>query len=349
MAKMTAKQIAQTLGVSTAAVSLALNGKPGLGVETRARILAACQEAGFSMPKVTQPQQPQQKNLCFMIFVDELLRVWENSPFYAYNMQGVEAAASLHGYNTVIRYLQADTILSPKNLAFLQSLDALILLGTDVTRRTSGDIRTMLASIPNTPAVVMDNMGLSSFADCIGNDNHGGAYKAVTHLIDQGCRKIAYLCARTRIPNFDEREAGVMAALAHAKLPLFGKIQCSISTEDAYNDLLTWFQSGNALPDGIFAENDVLAAAAARAMTVCGISVPNKVSLVGFDNLPITEQTSPPLSSIHSYKDDLGATAVQMILHRCWMQDYCQDHPTGLLKVQMSTELVKRKSVRNVF
>lgn len=349
MAKTTAKQIAHTLGVSTAAVSLALNGKPGLGTETRAKILAACEQAGFAMPQVTQSQQPQQKNLCFMIFVDELLRVWENSPFYAYNMQGVEAAATLHGYNTMIRYLQADAILSPKNLSFLQSLDALILLGTDITPSTAGDIRTMLASIPNTPAVVMDNMGLSSFADCIGNDNHGGACQAVTHLVNQGCRKIAYLCARTRIPNFDEREAGVMTALHHANLPLFGKIQCSISTEDAYNDLLAWFHSGNPLPDGIFAENDVLAAAATRAMSACGISVPNQVSIIGFDNLPITEQTHPPLSTIHSYKDDLGATAVEMLLHRQWMQNYCQDRPTGLLKVQMSTELVKRKSVRNVF
>lgn len=349
MAKMTAKQIAQTLGVSTAAVSLALNGKPGLGADTRARILAACQEAGFAMPQAEQPVQGKQKTLCFMIFVDELLRVWENSPFYAYNMQGVESAATLHGYNTLIRYLQADSILSAQNLAFLQSLDALILLGTDITPSTAGDIRRMLGTIANTPTVIMDNMSLSSWADCIGNDNHGGAYQGVTHLVNQGCRKIAYLCARTRIPNFDEREAGVMAALRHANLPLFGKIQCSISTEEAYQDLLNWFQSGNALPDGIFAENDVLAAAAVRAMAVCGISVPDKVSVVGFDNLPITEQTHPQLSTIHSYKDDLGATAVQMILHRLWMQDYCQERPTGTLKIQMATELVKRKSVRNVF
>lgn len=284
-----------------------------------------------------------------MIFVDELLRVWENSPFYAYNMQGVEAAATLHGYNTLIRYLQADSILSQQNLAFLQSVDALILLGTDITPSTASNIRTMLASIPNTPTVIMDNMSLSSWADCVGNDNHGGAYQAVTHLINQGCRHIAYLCARTRIPNFDEREAGVMAALHQANLPLFGKIQCSISTEGAYQDLLTWFQSGNSIPDGIFAENDVLAAAATRAMAACGISVPEKVSIVGFDNLPITEQTHPPLSTIHSYKDDLGATAVEMVLHRLWMQHYCQGRPTGTLKIQMATELVKRNSVRNTF
>ncbi|WP_409968093.1 LacI family DNA-binding transcriptional regulator [Bengtsoniella intestinalis] len=349
MAKMTAKQIAQSLGVSTAAVSLALNGKPGLGAQTREKILTACKEAGFAMPQTSQPQQPQQKTLCFMIFVDELLRVWENSPFYAYNMQGVEAAATLHGYNTMIRYLQADSILSLQNLNFLKSLDGLILLGTDITPRTAGDIRTMLASIPQTPTVIMDNMSLSSFADCVGNDNHGGAYQAVTHLVNQGCRHIAYLCARTRIPNFDEREVGVMDALRHANLPLFGKIQCSISTEEAYQDLVSWFQSGNPLPDGIFAENDVLAAAATRAMTVCGISVPNQVSIIGFDNLPITEQTHPPLSTIHSYKDDLGATAVEMVIHRRWMQRYCQGRSTGTIKVQMSTELVKRKSVRNMF
>lgn len=353
MANKTAKEIATALGVSPAAVSLAINGKPGVSDKTRAKILAACQEAGFAMGSAVVPavveNQGTTKTLCFMIFVDELLNILENSTFYAFNMQGVEAAASINGYNTLVRYLQKDAILSRENLAFLKTLDGLILLGTDITAGTAPAIRTMLDTIPNVPKVVLDTMMLADCVDCVGNDNFGGAYQAVTHLISQGCRQIAYLCARSRIPNFNERESGVLAALKKADLPLFSKIQCSIGNEEAYRDILAWIHAGNVMPDAIFAENDVLAVAACRAMHVCGIQIPQQVSIIGFDNLPITEQTNPPLTTMHSYKDDLGATAVGMMLHRQRMNGYCNGRDTGFLKVQMTTPLVMRKSVRNTF
>lgn len=349
---MTAKEIASVLGVSPATVSLAINGKPGISAKTRERVLSACREAGIAVePWAVAPVEEKraQKTICFMIFVDELLHIWENSTFYAFNMQGVEAAASLNGYNTLVRYLQADAILSGENLAFLKSLDGLVLLGTDITADSAPAIRTMLSTIPDTPKVVLDNMMLADCVDCVGNDNFGGAYQAVTHLVSQGCRQIAYLCSRSRIANFNERESGVLAALRKADLPLFSKIQCSIANEEAYRDILAWIHAGHPLPDGIFAENDVLAAAAARALHVCGIHIPQQVSIIGFDNLPITEQTNPPLSTVHSYKDDLGATAVGILLHRQQMGGYCNGRDTGHLKVQMATQVVSRKSVRNTF
>ena len=351
MGKITAKEIAAQLGISAAAVSLAINGKRGVSDETRAQVLDACRKAGYIVdppdsPVVASVSVAPTKTLCFMIFIDELLHIWENSPFYTYNLQGIEAAAASHGYNTLIRYLHTDTILTPSNLQFLQSLDGLILLGTDITTRSEQAVRTMLNSIPNTPKVVLDSMLLAGQVDCLGNDNFGGAYQAVIHLAVRGCRKIAYLCSRPRITIFEEREAGVRAALAHAGLPLFAKIPCGISNDEAYADVTAWLKGGNPLPDGIFAENDVLAAAASRALSTFGLSVPADVSIVGFDNLPITEQTSPPLSTIHSHKNDLGATAVNMLLQRQWLNDYAKGRPVGFVKSQMSTLLVERNSVR---
>lgn len=281
-----------------------------------------------------------------MIFVDELLHIWENSPFYTFNLQGVTAAASVHGYNTLIRYLHSDTILAQSNLQFLQTLDGLILLGTDITARSEHNIRTMLNSIPNTPKVVLDSMLLADQVDCVGNDNFGGANRAVTHLCQRGCRKIAYLCSRPRICTFEEREAGVRAALSDQGLPLFALIPSGISNDDAYSDVVAWIKNNPTRPDGIFAENDVLAAAAVRAFSSYGLSIPKDISIIGFDNLPVTEQTSPPLSTIHSYKDDLGAISVNMLLHRQWLNKYSTGRDCGFVKIQMSTKLIQRNSVR---
>ncbi len=362
MAKTTAKEIAAQLGLSAAAVSMAINGKPGVSDETRARVLAVCAQKGYRVRNsahattqhtstrdcVATPAQTSKpsKTLCFMIFINELLHVWENSTVYTFNMQGVEAAAQLYGYNTIIRYLHADSILSSGNLNFLNSIDGLVLLGTDITPSCAGDLRTMLEHIPNTPTVILDSTMLFDCADCIGNDNFGGAYLAVTHLAQRGCTKIAYLCARSRIDIFKERGAGVQAALADTNLPLFAQVAVGISNDEAYTDTLTWLRSADPLPDAIFAENDVLAAAAARAMASCGIKIPGDISIIGFDNIPITEQTSPPLSTIHSYKDDLGAAAVQMIVQRALLNQHAPERQHGFLKAQMATRLIQRQSVR---
>lgn len=349
MAKITAKDIASQLGISAAAVSLAINGKRGVSDETRAQVLEACAKAGYviNRPEAhTTTSNSPAKTLCFMIFIDELLHIWEHSPFYTFNLQGVAAAAASFGYNTLIRYLHTDTILTPSNLQFLQSLDGLILLGTDISPRCEKDVRTMLDSIPNIPKVVLDSMLLSDQVDCLGNDNFGGAYQAVSYLAERNCRKIAYLCSRPRISIFEERESGVLAALRHAGLILFAKIPCGISNDEAYADIYAWLREGNPLPDGIFAENDVLAAAATRAISAHGLSIPKDISIIGFDNLPVAEQTYPPLSTIHSYKDDLGATAVNMLLQRQWLNQYTQGRPAGFVKAQMSTRLVLRSSVK---
>ncbi len=355
MAKITAKEIAAQLGISAAAVSMAINGKPGVSDKTRAQVLAACTQMGYPLKRDTPvainrtpnaQKQAAPKTLCFMIFMNEFLHIWENSSVYTFNMQGVEAAAKTYGYNTLIRYLHADSILAPANLDFLKTIDGLILLGTDITPSSAGDIRTMLDFISGTPTVILDSTMLFDRADCIGNDNFGGAYQAVSHLAQRGCEKITYLCARPRIDIFKERGAGVRSALADANLPLFSKVSVGISSDEAYSDILAWLRSGAPLPDGIFAENDILAAAAARAMATCGIKIPAQISIIGFDNIPITEQTNPPLSTIHSYKDDLGATAVQMILQRAHLNECLPAHRHGFIKAQMATRLVERQSVR---
>ncbi len=350
MAKITAKQIAAQLGISAAAVSMAINGKPGVSNETRARVLAICEQKGYhvapSQPSTKASPKAETKTLCFMIFMDKLLHIWENSTVYTFNMQGVEAAAKIHGYNTLIRYLHADTILAPSNLEFLKSIDGLILLGTDITASCADDIRIMLQSIPDTPTVILDSNMLFDCADCIGNDNFGGAYQAVSHLAQRGCKKITYLCAKQRIGIFKERGAGVRAALKDANLSLYEQVAVGISNDEAYADISAWLRSGKPLPDGIFAENDVLAAAAARAMASCNIEIPAQISIIGFDNIPITEQTNPPLSTIHSYKDDLGAAAVQMIVQRKQLSECLPARQHGFIKAQMATRLIERQSVK---
>ena len=84
----TAKEIAQKLGISTASVSVALNGKPGVSRATREKVLAAAKELGYVPPHGDEGQ-----TLCFLIYLDEAVGVAQASSFYTFVLQGVEAAA----------------------------------------------------------------------------------------------------------------------------------------------------------------------------------------------------------------------------------------------------------------
>lgn len=342
MAKITAKEIAEMLGVSTTAVSLALNGKSGVSEKTRELVVKTAKTYGY---KVSQRDSYYSinpvKTLCFMIFVGEIA---QHSAFSSFVLQGIESTASTNGYNTLVRYLYADHILEPQNINLVQSVDALVLLGTDICKEHCNDISTLLDSANDIPKVVLDNMLLATKVDCISNDNYGGSCTAISYLIEQGFNSIGYIRSKQRIMAFEERERGITDTLNNAKLTLAHTVNVGISSEGAYNDMIDWLQTQPDLPRSFFAENDVVAAAAIRAMKSCGISVPSQVSVIGFDDVPIAEMTDPRLTTIKSFMADLGATAVHVILNRATLIQKKRSS-TAFLHVFISTQLQKRESV----
>ena len=205
MANITAKDIAEKLGISTASVSVALNGKPGVSQATREKILAVAASMGYSLPKASSGDS---RLVCFLLYADPAVAVAQESSFSTFVLKGVEDTAKELGYRVLIRYAYAGRDLADQLEDILDDLAGLLILGTDLTAAR----RSQLASLP-LPAVVVDNFLFSGYVDCVGNDNLFGAKSAVSYLIDQGHRSFGYLRARQRTANFDDREAGVHLAL----------------------------------------------------------------------------------------------------------------------------------------
>lgn len=346
MARITAKDIAAKLGISPAAVSLALNGRPGVSENTRAMVLETAMQMGYARQEgAVGNRQP--RTLCFVRFAGNVVSVAEHTSFSSFVLQGIEARATELGYSTQVRYLTARDAYTPQNLDFLRQADGILFLGTDITQAQLSKIELFLQAMDDTPVVIIDNILLSSRVDCVVNDCFGGAKSAVEHFIKTGHQKIGYIRAKHRLHNFQERERGILAALEDAGKELAVAIDVEVSSEGAFQDFDAWIKKHTDLPDAFFAENDIVAAAAIRVLKKHGYHVPGDVSVIGFDDIPTCEMLDPPLSTVRCFKEEMGAVAVD-ILHRRIKQKEVPHRManTALLSTTLSTRFIPRFSVK---
>lgn len=346
MSAVTAKEIAAKLNLSPSAVSLALNGKPGVSAATRSLVLETAMRMGYSrldsagVPSVS-------RTICFVRYAGKIVQIAEHTSFASFVLQGVEARATELGYNTQVRYLNAGDMYNPQTLDFIRNADGVIFLGTDITDTQLPELEQLFEVLGSTPVVVVDSAELSSRVDCVINDCFGGAKAAAEFLIETGHRRIGYVKAKQRIRNLDERERGVHTALLRANLPLAATIEVDISSEGAFQDFDAWIKGQPPLPDALFAENDVLAAAVIRVLKKHGYRIPDDVSVIGFDDIPMCEMLDPPLTTVHAFKEELGIVAVEHLDRRIKRGEVPhQMASTGLLTTTVSTCLVERFSVK---
>ena len=346
MAGVTAKEIAAKLNLSPSAVSLALNGKPGVSEATRTLVIETAAQLGYGRLEGAGLPGPA-RTVCFIRYAGRIVQIAEHTSFSSFVLQGVEARATELGYGTQVRYLNAGDLYSPQALEFIRKVDGVVFLGTDVTEAQLPELEQFFGALGDTPMVVVDSAALANRVDCVINDCFGGARAAAELLLRTGHRRIGYVKAKQRIRNLDERERGVRAALDQAGLPLAATIEVDISSEGAFQDFDAWFKSGPPLPDALFADNDVIAAAAIRVLKKHGRHVPDDVSVIGFDDIPMCEMLDPPLTTVHAFKEELGMVAMDLLDRRIKRGEVPHKMASvGLLNTTVSTTLVERFSVR---
>ena len=345
MAGITAKEIAARLGISPSAVSLALNGRPGVSEQTRERVIELANQLGFVLPGGSPPVEGRKRAICYMIYVDTLANTAEHNSFSSFILKGIEAEASANAFQTVIRYLYADKPLTRQAASVLRECCAIVMLGTDFTERRRAELEAFLDSAGSVPIIVVDNFMFADRVDCIGCGCGLEMRALVRHLTGQGCRSIGYLRARQRVESFDRREQALTDALGEQGIAPEPVVELDVSSEGAFRDLNRWLSGGPRLPDAFFAENDVVAAAAIRALTMHGVRVPEDVAVAGFDDIPLSAMTVPPLTTIHVYKESIGKTAVKILCQRLSArQDTLCAQRSGLIRVELSTKLCVRES-----
>ena len=333
MHKVSVREISRATGFSPATVSNALNHKRNVSEETAEKIRAAAKAMGY--------QHPSQLDAITFVLARKTGAIVDESTFHPSVIEGVERQARRHGMGTAFVSLDFSDLdaVRPQVAALVSDPSAaIVLLGTELGEEDYELFRDSAARL-----VVLDGWSDRFDFDAVVMANEGSALRAVRYLTERGHKKIGYLSGDFRIQNFRARERGFFRALDEAGLgfdPLW-RIELGTTLERAYEDMKAKLAniSQTDLPTAFFADNDVLAVGALRALAEAGVRVPEDVSIIGFDDLSIGAFSTPPLSTVHVLKHEVGEIAVRRLVGNV-------NNPKNYTcKTLVSTYFVERKSV----
>lgn len=328
------KEIARRLDVSIATVSRALNDQPGVSPEVRERILQAAKEMGYSPDmRARSLATSVTHTVAFVVHSGEHSPAQD--PFYPIIMAGAEAYLSQHNYHILLTTLDDRALAHPEQFSVINQkrVDGLILAGPELP--TSFVLGLVAVGIP---LILVDNCLSRTPVNCVLNDDEGGAYSATQCLIDNyGHAQIAFLSGPQDWVSNLARGQGYQRAMQEAGLEplLVHGHETTIATgaELMEQGLQRWPKL-----TAVFAVNDAVAIGAIRAATKMGRSVPEDLSVIGFDDISWAAMNEPPLSTVHVFKRRMGELAAQRLL------DSIENPDAPPSKVIVSTQLVHRAS-----
>lgn len=328
------KDIAHHVGLSPATVSMVLNNRPGFSEETRIRIMEAAKELNYQVASTKRLRGELNENLPFVIYKRHGEVVAE-TPFFASLIEAIESEAKENGYNLSVHYLRARDgahVESLRNIA-MRSESGILLLATELEREDCSALDSL-----NVPFVLIDNAMMGVNADKVLINNRQGAYDAVEELYRCGHRKIGYIHSAVSISNFEERDIGYRVAMRECGIEVQESWIAHVGSthETAYNGMLSYCKANTDMPTAFFADNDIIAMGAMKALREMNYSIPDQVSLIGFDDMPYCTMVTPNLSTMRVDTRSIGYVAVRLLL----------ENNSFRQKVEVETELVRRQSVR---
>lgn len=304
--KVTIHDIARKLNITASTVSRALKDHPRISEETKKAVLKVAQKLNYQPNHIAAALRNGRSKILGII-VPNVDRSFFSSVVY-----GIEEIATKAGYNVMICQSHEDY---KKEVATVEALlnaqvDGVIVSYAKETENFGHFNKIKARGIP---LVMFDRANDDLEVSHVVVDDHQGAYKAVEHLIDQGCKRIAHFTSGRNISIYKERLRGYKDALLANKIPFDQElvIESNMQLEDGRKSMLTLLKQG-ASADGIFSAS---AFGAMGALQVCrekNISVPEEVAIVGFSNEIFSSFSNPSLSSIEQHSLQMGNTAAEM-------------------------------------
>lgn len=335
------KDIASMLSLSSATVSLVLNNKPGISDATRNRVIEAVKELGYES---ILPSEEESRSILFVVYRKHGIEPASTpyfSQLFSEIIEGVESQIKLRGFNLRITYVDDSSILEETRGIVKDNIAGVIVLATEMSE---AQVHIFLKM--DVPVVILDNYLEQEEADCITINNEQGVQSAITHFVNHGHRKIGYLHVSENANNFTERYFGFYRAMNICKQDVKKEYIIEIATdggEAVYQQLKEKLERLPELPTAFFADNDIVAICAMRVFRELGYRVPEDISIIGFDNMVLSEMLDPPLTTIQISKHNLGSIAVNTVVEK--INDNTVQRA---MKIEVGTKLIVRKSVADI-
>lgn len=331
----TLKDLAQILGLAPSTVSRALKGHPDISMATQEKVRKLAKRMHYMPNIVAQNLRKQKSNLLAVIVPDVVCY------FFATVVSGAVRLANTLGYQMIVfeseeKYEREVAICQ----SILKSGLAGVLVAMAKTTHNTDHFKILKES--GIPLVFFDRICGDIDTDRVLMDDFNGAYTAVSHMIMNGCRRIAHLSSEQHLLMAQKRQMGYIQALLAHQIPVDRDliIPCDdrIGGEKIVGELI-----GRYAVDGIFAINDWTAVGVLHGLRQMGLKAPEDVAVCGFSNEPVASVVTPALTTVEQNGSNMGEVAVELLVARLNAKESFETE-TRILKVN----LVARKSTFNL-
>ncbi|MFD4304882.1 LacI family DNA-binding transcriptional regulator [Streptomyces albidoflavus] len=309
----TIKAVAAAAGVSTATVSQAVNDTGRISEATRRRVLAAAAELGWS-PSAPATALRRARTRTIALVVRRPTDVLGADPHFSELITGLEGQLAPRGYGLLLHLVpdMAEESALYERLAAEGRIDGAVL-----TDARADDPRPGLLEGLGLPAVLLGTPDPAAPVPGVGlGQQDAGVREAVTHLLNHGHRRIAYVAGPADLLHSGLRRAAFESALAEAGLrPL--AVRHTDFTEEAAVTVTTELLARPDRPTALVFPNDSMAVCGMGAAQRAGLRVPEDVSVVGYDNLPLGRWLHPRLTTVDQQVQRVGAAAALTLLAGC--------------------------------
>src|SRR6476661_6479314 len=325
----TIKDVAREASVSVATVSRVFNGATVVREETALRIREVAAALRYAPHSGARSLITNRTNTLGVLLPDLY------GEFFSELIHGIDLTARKEGYHILVsRSWEGRSEIEEAMRAMRGRVDGMLLMSPDLHADS-------LLNVPaNLPVVLLCSPSRGQELDSVTIQNFHGAKEMVAHLISVGHRRIAII--KGSVGNFDaaERLRGYRAALKDAGIEHDTDLERQGDfTEEGGFTVARELMSLEKRPTAVFAANDSMAIGALSAFRQAGVRIPEEMAIAGFDDIPLARYMDPPLSSVRVHIADLGAKAVEVLLHAITHKN---DHVRR--RERMSTEIVIRRS-----
>ncbi|MBO1752594.1 LacI family DNA-binding transcriptional regulator [Actinotalea sp. BY-33] len=305
----TIADIAARAGVSSGAVSYALNGRPGVSDDTRARILEVAREAGW-VPSAAARALTGVGSATVGLVITREPAVLGIEPFFMAFVAGIEEVLSERGYALLLQ-------VTPRPDQEVQTYRAWWSAGRVdgifLTDLRSQDRRLPLLGEIGLPAVAVGDPSAAGDLPAVWSDDAHAAVEAVERLAALGHRRMAHVTGPAELVHTQVRSAAMREACAERGLEPLVEVRTDYTLDSGAGATRALLEASRR-PTAIVFDNDLTALAGVRVAEELGLRVPGDVSVIAWDDSPLCRLTNPPLSALSRDVSAYGAAAARVLL-----------------------------------
>jgi LacI family transcriptional regulator len=328
--RITIFDVASEAGVSYGTVSRVINNNPHVKAETRQRILNTMDQLGYVVNRQARSLAGGRTQMIGLL------------------VPGLETSyigEIMRGIDTELEIMQYDIVLYTTHRQKTKEADY-------VTTIIQGMVDGLLLVLPRHPQtfldtlrqrrfphVLIDHQGIDERGPAVGSTNRKGAFKATEYLIKLGHQRIGFITGWMDLGCSRERLAGYKEALRVYQFPVDDNLifKGDFHQSSGFEGTRAFFNLSDP-PTAIFASNDVMAMGVIEAARMLGLRIPEDISILGFDDIPMAANLHPKLTTVRQPLEQMGRLAAKMLL------DLIHEPQKEPLHIELPTELIVRDS-----